>query len=126
VSKYGKWARPANPTADSEPGLVPLIMWYDSMHICRANQYADLIEKEVRPGEFIESSYGIRVLEDIKSKRDEWNYEYHMDNFGFFLYRDPKIGLGAMVRHINGRGYHSREDRIKLGWPAERQGMWVD
>lgn len=58
ASKFGKWVRCALP----EPGLIPCFMWYDSTHVCRTRQLAKLIEQEVKEGEFIESSYGCRLL----------------------------------------------------------------
>ncbi|CAE8646154.1 unnamed protein product, partial [Polarella glacialis] len=93
-SKHGKWASCDRPLPASTPGLIPLLMWYDSTHICRTKQYAQLIEKEVKPGEFIESSYGCRLLDQIKSagRPDAFlDFDFHMDNFGLFLYHDPKI-----------------------------------
>lgn len=120
VSKFGKWAR-SGTLSETEPCLVPLLMWYDSTHVCRARQYAELIRREVRPGEFIESSYGDRLLWDIRSRQAEWSYDYHMDHFGLFLYHDPQIGLQRpIVKHVSGRNYRSREQRLQQGWPGER------
>eukprot|EP00438_Fugacium_kawagutii_P022698 Skav203967 [mRNA] locus=scaffold94:347872:348757:- [translate_table: standard] len=47
--------------------------------------------------------------------------EYHMKNYGVFLYRDPNVALGRpLVRHVSGRSFLSTEERISRGWPAER------
>eukprot|EP00930_Biecheleria_cincta_P102745 TRINITY_DN94570_c0_g1_i1.p1 TRINITY_DN94570_c0_g1~~TRINITY_DN94570_c0_g1_i1.p1 ORF type:complete len:336 (+),score=35.66 TRINITY_DN94570_c0_g1_i1:80-1087(+) len=119
VSKYGGWARAKE--AASGSCLLPLFMWYDSAHICRTQQLAKLIEKEVRPGEFIESSYGCRLLEEIRSHSAEWNFEYHMRHFGLFLFHDAKIGLTApIVRHMSGRTFLTEAERLRRGWPGQR------
>ncbi|CAJ1418456.1 unnamed protein product [Effrenium voratum] len=116
VSKLGGWARSEKPAA---PGLIPCFMWYDSTHVCRTQQLAALIKQEVRPGEFIDSSYGCRLLDEIRARKEDWSWEYHMKHFGLFLYCEPQIAR-PMVRHVSGRGFHSKEQRLGMGWPAER------
>mmetsp|Transcript_2872 Transcript_2872/g.4915 ORF Transcript_2872/g.4915 Transcript_2872/m.4915 type:complete len:338 (+) Transcript_2872:106-1119(+) len=118
VSKYGGWARCKD---SDEPGLIPCFMWYDSTHVCKAESLASLIEKEVKPGEFIESSYGCRLLAEIQQKNEDWSFKYHLKHYGVFLYLEPAVGTsGPLVRHVSGRSFVSREQRIKMGWPAER------
>ena len=89
VSKYGGWARCK--VSDQTTGLIPCFIWYDSTHVCRAQDVAALIEKEVKPGEFIESSFGCRLLASIQQKKDEWSFAYHMENYGVFLYYEPTV-----------------------------------
>ncbi|CAE7566246.1 POLA2 [Symbiodinium natans] len=161
VSKYGGWAR--SELSEKETGLIPCFIWYDSTHVCRTRDLARLIAREVKPGEFIESSFGCRLLAKIQEKKDKWNFAYHMEKYGLFLYYEPTVGargpelknhvtwhtrpllsyfptlqheiaerllheehlgpvngLRPLVRHVSGRSFVSREERIKMGWPAER------
>ena len=59
AGKYGSWVRSG---IVLEPQLLPCFMWYDSTHVCRSKELSELIKREVKEGEFIESSYGCRLL----------------------------------------------------------------
>lgn len=89
--------------------LVPLFFWYDSTHICRNKDYIELIEKECKVGQFIESSYGVRLERDIVAcaKAGEWTFEKHLQEWGMFLYHDRHIGMmKPIVAHLHGRYYY--------------------
>ena len=90
VSKYGGWAR--SKVSPKTTGLIPCFVWYDSTHVCRARELARLIQREVKIGEFIESSYGCRLLAKIQERPEDWSFENHMENYGLFLYYEPTVG----------------------------------
>lgn len=46
--------------------------------------------------------------------------DYHMKNYGVFLYRDFTLPGRPLVRHVSGRSFLSREERLRRGYPAER------
>ena len=104
-----------------EGDLIPITYWYDSTHISRTHEYIKLIQKECKVGQFIETTYGGKIENKISKEIEEgtWNFEYHMKNYGMFMWYDEKIGLDNPVcRHLDGRGFYPMEDRIKEGWPA--------
>ena len=75
----------------------------------------------MRPGQFIESTYGVRIENAIKTAGagGNWSYRRHLENFGCFLYWDESVGVGKpIVAHLHGRMFWSKEDRAKRGWPA--------
>lgn len=113
------------------PPLIPLIFWYDSTHVCRVDEYLTLIETECKTGQFIEDTYGHRLAQQIVAgyenrakaglrKATETSlWEFHMMNFGLFLWYDGDIGLKKpTVRHIDGRKYLTEAQREERGWPA--------
>ena len=46
--------------------------------------------------------------------------DYHMKKYGVFLYRDLTLAGKPLVRHVSGRSFLSREERLRRGYPAER------
>ena len=107
VSKYGGWAR--SEVSESETGLIPCFIWYDSTHVCRTGDLAKLIVEEVKPGEFIESSFGCRLLAKIQENKEEWSFTYHMENYGLFLYYEPTVGTQSPgLKQKSGAVYHVR------------------
>eukprot|EP00392_Amoebophrya_sp_AT5.2_P019209 g19957.t1 len=104
-----------------ETCLIPLFFWYDSTHICRAQPYRRLIERECKVGQFIESTYGIRMEEQIKRDGAEgrWSFAHHLKQYGCFLFHDEKVGVDRpIVAHLHGRMFWSKEERVARGWPA--------
>lgn len=64
--------------------------------------------------------FGVQFLTEAVTC-DDPSKDYHMKNYGVFLYRDPNIAPGRpLVRHVSGRSFLSTEERISRGWPAER------
>lgn len=45
-----------------------------------------------------------------------------MNNYGVFFYLDEASRMHGrpLVRHVSGRSFLSREERLRRGWPAER------
>ena len=108
--------------------LIPIMYWYDSTHICRTKDYQDLIQRECRVGRFIETTYGGKIEKEIAKEIESgnWNFQFHMDNYGMFLWYDETIGLdNPIVRHLDGRGFYTMEERIKEGWPAMNHHMYT-
>lgn len=104
-----------------EGELIPIMYWYDSTHISRTNEYIELIQRECKVGQFIETTYGGKIEQQISKEIENgiWSFQYHMDNYGMFMWYDEKIGLDTpMCRHLDGRGFCPMEERIKEGWPA--------
>ena len=103
-----------------EGALIPIMYWYDSTHISRTKDYIKLIQKECKIGQFIETTYGGKIEQQISKEIESglWSFQYHMDNYGMFMWYDEKIGLDTpMCRHLDGRGFCPMEERIKEGWP---------
>lgn len=99
--------------------LIPVFYWYDSNHVCRTQEYIKLINEECKLGQFIETTYGVKLEKKIEElgKRGEWTYERHLSDFGCFLYWDWQVGVGKpIILHLNGRMFMSEEDRKKNGW----------
>ncbi|CAD7936043.1 unnamed protein product [Amoebophrya sp. A25] len=101
--------------------LIPLFFWYDSTHIVHTEPYKALISRECKQGQFIESTYGVRLEERVREvgNRGAWSFDYHLDHFGSFLLHDRNLGvMKPMVAHLHGRMFWSKEERLQRGWPA--------
>jgi len=132
------WLRETDTTSSAEQEswkvqlpatLMPLVFRYDSTHICRTKEYIELIEAECKNGEFIEDSYGHRVLEEMLLEYDPkrngryWSPVEHLIKYGTFLYLDREVGPESpMVAHLHGRMFYTSEQRLKNGWPADNNG----
>ena len=111
-----------------ENDLIPIMYWYDSNHICRTKDYIDLIMRECKIGQFIETTYGGKIEKVIAKEIEDgnWTFQFHMDKFGMFFWYDKHIGLDkAIVRHLDGRGFYTMEERKKEGWPAMNHHMYT-
>ena len=107
--------------------LIPIMYWYDSTHISRTKEYIDLIRRECKIGQFIETKYGGKIEKQISKEIEDgvWNFQYHMENYGMFLWYDERIGLdNPMCRHLDGRGFIPMEERIKEGWPPMNHHLY--
>ena len=103
-----------------EGDLIPIMYWYDSTHISRTKEYIELIQRECKIGQFIETTYGGKIEQQISKEIENglWSFQYHMDRYGMFMWYDENIGLDIpMCRHLDGRGFCPMEERIKEGWP---------
>ena len=106
--------------------LVPLVYWYDSTHIARTSHYKDLIRAQCKIGQFIETTYGARIEKEIaeQMRNGNWTFDSHLQNYGMFWWWEGGIGMErAIVRHLDGRGFYTMEERIKKGWPAVNHHM---
>lgn len=121
--------------------LMPLFFWYDSTHVCRTNAYIELIEREVKVGQFPESTYGMRQEQDLKKigLGGGWSFRGHLENSmkrlegaeavsadgcpavnpaGSFLMVEASLGLRKPITaHLHGRDYWTDAERAERGWP---------
>ena len=87
----------------------------------------NMIENEIKIGQFIESSYGRRMEQELRECELVWNFDFHLKHFGTFLYKQPPSQHGSnateekpMVAHIHGRHFWSKEERKEKGWPETK------
>jgi len=75
--------------------LLPLLMWYDSTHVARADFYREVVLPRVKRGDFIEESFGCEEVEDVSRNGMDAHRRY-----GNFMLLDPDRPRGYSVAHL--------------------------
>ncbi|AYV76136.1 MAG: hypothetical protein Terrestrivirus4_184 [Terrestrivirus sp.] len=97
--------------------IVPLMFWYDKPHLCRTDFYKYFVfgkshynyknHNIIKVKSFVEDSFGNLILDNVKVR----GLSEH-SNYGTYLfYETPNE---EHLRHINGRGFITQEQRTEL------------